>query len=349
MTPAKSVMKLIAYKSNLGLILKSNTTYYSENLSATHFLINGKSCTPLNGNWFLLDDKEITSVQKKVPESLVHIGWELDITNPIAGLGLPKTQTTEELKCLYNCDKEEYEYQGVLAGVGSLYKKVFETAPERWEDVDFEVQVIREIEIDNLSKPVEMKVMSYNQGQFGVKPLEFDLKAVTSWSELEKILTPEFLLHERPCEISSQNLYKIIRTHIVQNLDRTKCKITSDHDFCFTVKRIVQVKPYVVRREQYKTGIRSYSPPKFKNETVSTKEVDCFEMTHDQADGNGRGYKGYTIIPALKAKNLKELSEYLKQYLDDLIADLNSTVVECEHCNGTGHIVHQLKHPKGNV
>lgn len=341
-------VKFIAYKSNLGLILKVDAGYYRQDLSSTN-LINNKVVSPLNNGWYLLDEHEVVSVQKKIPESLVQVGWELDITNPIEGLGLPKTQTTEELKCFYNCDKEEYEYQGALAGVGGLYKKVFEKVPERWENVDFEVRVLREIEIDNLSKPVEMKVMSYNQGQFGVKPLEFDLKSVTTWGELEKILTPEFLLHERPCEISSQNLYKIIRTHIVQKLDRTKCKITSDHDFCFTVKRIVQVKPYVVRREQYKTGIRSYSPSKFKNETVSTKEVDCFEMTHDQADGNGRGYKGYTIIPSLKANNLKELSEYLKQYLDDLIADLNSTVVECEHCNGTGHIVQQLKHPKGKV
>lgn len=340
-------VKFLAYKSNIGLILKADSGYYRQDLSSVN-LINNKVVSPLNNGWYLLDDHEIVSVQKKVPESLVHIGWELDITSPVAGLSLPETQTTEELKCFYNCDKEEYEYQGDLAAVGNLYKKVYEKVPERWEDVDFEVQVLREIEIDNLSKPVEMKVMSYNQGQFGVKPLEFDLKAVTSWSELEKILTPEFLLHERPCEISSQNLYKIIRTHIVQKLDRTKCKITSDYDFCFTVKRIVQVKPYVVRREQYKTGIRSYSPPKFKDETVSTKEVECFEMTHTEVE-NGKGYKGYTIIPALKAKNLKELSEYLKQYLDDLIADLNSTVVECEHCNGTGHIVHQLKQPKGSV
>lgn len=343
---SKSSVTFLAYKTNLGLILKSDTGYYPQDLSKL-YLINGKSCSVLNNSWFLLDDQEITSVQKKVPESQVQVGWELDSNNQIAGLGLPKTQTMEELKYFYNSDTEEYEYQGLLAGVGNLYKKVYETIPERWEEIDFEVQIIRNLEIENISKPVEMKIMSYHQlGQYGVKPLEFDLKSVTTWGELEKILTPEFLLHERPCEISSQNLYKIIRTHVVQNLDRTKCKITSDHDFCFTVKRIVQVKPYVVRKEQYKGLFKSYNPPKFKNETVTTKEVDCFEMTHDQADGNGRGYKGYTIIPALKANNLKQLSEYLKQYLDDLITNLNTPVVECEHCSGTGHIIKGVSHPK---
>lgn len=345
---AKSSIKFLAYKTNLGLILKSDTGYYPQELSKL-YLINNRVVSPLNNNWFLLDDQEITSVKKKVPESQVQVGWELDSTNQIAGLGLPKTQTMEELKYFYNSSEEEYQYQGLLAGVGNLYKKVFETVPECWEDVDFEIQIIRNLEIENISKPVEMKIMSYHQGNFGVKPLEFDLKSVTTWDELEKILTPEFLLHERPCEISSQNLYKIIRTHIVQNLDRTKCKITSDYDFCFTVKRLVQVKPYVVKIEQYKGAFKSYNPPKFKNETITVKEVDCFEMTHDQGDGNGRGYKGYTIIPALKANNLKQLSEYLKQYLDDLITNLNTPVVECQHCNGTGHIVHQLKHPKGSV
>ena len=342
---SKSSVTFLAYKTNLGLILKSATDYYPQDLPKL-YLINNKVVSPLNNSWFLLDDQNITSVQKKVPESQVQVGWELDSTNQIAGLGLPKTQTMEELKYFYNSDKEEFEYQGLLAGVGNLYKKVYETVPERWEEIDFEVQIIRNLEIENISKPIEMKVISYHQGQYGVKPLEFDLKSVTTWGELEKILTPEFLLHERPCEISSQNLYKMIRTHIIQKLDRSKCKITSDHDFCFTVKRIVQVKPYVVRKEQYKGLFKSYNPPKFKNETVTTKEVDCFEMTHDQADGNGRGYKGYTIIPALKADNLKQLSEYLKQYLDDLITNLNTPVIECQHCNGTGHIVKGVDHPK---
>lgn len=344
MTP-KSSIKFLAYKTNLGLILKSDTGYYPQDLSKL-YLINNRVVSSLNNNWFLLNSQEIASVKEKVPESQVQIGWELDSANQIAGLGLPKTQTMEELKYFYNYDKEEYEYQGLLAGVGNLYKKVFETVPERWEEIDFEIQIIRNLEIENISNPIEMKIMSYHQGNFGVKPLGFDLKSVTTWGELEKILTPEFLLHERPCEISSQNLYKIIRTHVVQNLDRSKCKITSDYDFCFTVKRLVQVKPYVVRKEQYKGLFKSYNPPKFKNETVTVKEVDCFEMTHDQADGNGRGYKGYTIIPALKANNLKQLSEYLKQYLDDLITNLNTPVVECEHCKGTGHIVKNLDHPK---
>ncbi len=346
MTPKTSV-KFLAYKTNLGLILKSNVPYYPQDLSKL-YLINNKIVSPLNKSWFLLDDQEIISVQKKVPESQVQVGWELDSNNQIAGLGLPKTQTMEELKYFYNSDKEEYEYQGPLAGVGNLYQKVFETIPEYWEEINFEIQIIRNIniEIENISNPIEMKIMSYHQGDFGIKPLEFDLKSVTTWGELEKILTPEFLLHERPCEISSQNLYKIIRTHVIQNLDRSKCKITSDYDFCFGVKRIVPVKPYVVKNEQYKAGFKSYNPPKFKNETVTTKEVDCFEMTHDQADGNGRGYKGYTIIPALKANNLKQLSEYLKQYLDDLITNLNTSVLECQHCAGTGHIVKGLDHPK---
>lgn len=344
MTP-KSSVTFLAYKTNLGLILKVSVPYSTQDLSKLYFF-NNKVVSHLNNSWFLLGDQEITSVQKKVPESHVQIGWELDSNNQISGLGLPKTQTMEELKYFYNSDKEEYEYQGLLAGVGNLYKKVYETVPERWEEIDFEIQILRNLEIENISNPIEMKIMSYHQGQYGVKPLEFDLKSVTTWDELEKILTPEFLLHERPCEISSQNLYKIIRTHIIQKLDRTKCKITSDHDFCFTVKRIVQVKPYVVRKEQYKGLFKSYNPPKFKNETVTVKEVDCFEMTHDQADGNGRGYKGYTIIPALKANNLRQLSEYLKQYLDDLITNLNTPVVECQHCNGTGHIIKGINHPK---
>mgnify|MGYP003564225468 CR=1 FL=1 len=50
MTPKTSV-KFLAYKTNLGLILKSDTGYYPQNLAGL-YLINGKTCSPLNDNWF---------------------------------------------------------------------------------------------------------------------------------------------------------------------------------------------------------------------------------------------------------------------------------------------------------
>ncbi|MFK5882928.1 MAG: hypothetical protein QM489_01155 [Candidatus Izemoplasma sp.] len=44
-----------------------------------------------------------------------------------------------------------------------------------------------------------------------------------------------------PCEISSQDLYNIIRERVKQNINYENAAITSDYDFCFTVKRKLQV------------------------------------------------------------------------------------------------------------
>ena len=347
MVSVQPQLVLQAYKSNIGLILKDIGSHYTYKKFDEGYLFNNKKVNPLSAGWYLFDEQEISSIQKKVPAKYVQTGWALDVDGEIQGLGLPKTLSLDDLSLSWDDEQECDVYHGKFTSVGKLYKPVHEQTKESWDEIPFEVQIIREITIDNISNPVEMKVSTYRDG-YGISKTEIDLKSVTTWEALESILTPEFLLHERPCSISSENMYKIIRAYINEHLDRSKCKITDDYNFCFAVKRLVKVKPYIVKTEKYKTGFKSYNPPKFINETMTFKEVACFEMTHSGVE-NGRGYKGYTIIPALKANNLKELSEYLKQYLDDLIADLNSTVVECEHCNGTGHIVHQLKHPKGSV
>lgn len=34
---------------------------------------------------------------------------------------------------------------------------------------------------------------------------------------------------------------------------------------------------------------------------------------------------------------------YIKQYLEDLMYNLNASVKECECCNGTGHLLNEIK------
>jgi hypothetical protein len=60
---------------------------------------------------------------------------------------------------------------------------------------------------------------------------------------LERMLTPEFALHERPCSITSKQTYDIVRYYVKENIDPKQAEVTSDYDFCFTVKKKVAIKP----------------------------------------------------------------------------------------------------------
>lgn len=86
-----------------------------------------------------------------------------------------------------------------------------------------------------------------------------------------------------------------------------------------------------------KQGKKLKTKPATKNE----KLVEVFEMTWAGYKGSG-GYEGYTCIPELKGSSLEDLGEKLESYLSNLVEVLNRRVVECEHCNGTGHLVENV-------
>ena len=159
------------------------------------------------------------------------------------------------------------------------------------------------------------------------------ISSVASFSELSEMMTPDLLLHNQPCSISSEQTYKIIRKHVSDNIDPKWAVITSDYDFCFTVKKKIAIKPITRTYEQTKSNGRSYAKPRLSTKTTTHKESEIFEMTH-----SGRCYKGYTPISGFKGDSLQELINNIDQYLSELMTYINEPLSECQHCNGTGHI-----------
>ena len=325
--------KLIAYQSNLGLIFKSDG-YYPADYSK--FIVNGITPELVNNKWYKIPQNEIHSFKQLQCGKNTQVGWKLKKESP--NIALPTNLTMQELSQVYDDDIEEMVWTGEFKSIVNLYEPVWETSDPFYEDVDFELTVVRTISIEGITNPIEMKVRSV-EGNYKGTAQELDLSKIANYEEIEQILTPEFLLHERPCHLSSLSMYKIVRSYVQQNLDPKQCKITSDYDFCFTVKKIIKVKPYEVRNEKLKANLKSFNPPRYETSIVQTKEVEVFKMSHDTAGGRGLSYKGYEAIKPLYANNLKDLAEKLKSYLEDLIYNLNTPVAECQHCNGTGHIV----------
>lgn len=329
---------LIAYKTNLGLIFSAKNFSYTD---FSKFLINGKHPEKLRTvagtSWYKIDDDVITSFQVLAPEKNTQIGWKLKKDTP--NISIPAELSMEELSKVYDDDEEEYVFTGKWKALANLYEPIYHTSQAGYTEEEFEVTIIREIEIENISEPVQMKVKSL-EGSFNGKVMELDLTSITNYEEIEQILTPEFLMHERPCHLTSHAMYKIVRQFVRQHINPLVATITSDYEFCFNVAKKVAVKPYEIKREKYKSLFKSYNPPRFETSIATTKQVEIFKMSHDKAGDRGAGpYKGYSSIAPLYASNLQELAGKLKAYLDDLMYNINMPVKECECCNGTGHIV----------
>lgn len=161
-----------------------------------------------------------------------------------------------------------------------------------------------------------------------------DLSSIVKYEDFELFMTPSLMLHTRPCSLTSKQTYNIIRNYVKENINPKEARVTSDYDFCFTVKKVVHTKPWIKSTEILKTNGKSYKKPKFSKEEISSELVEVFEMTHDE-----REYGNYTTISGFTGSNLKDLEQNIKQYLDKLMQTLNTPVKKCEHCSGTGAII----------
>lgn len=335
-------MKVQYYKTNVGNFFRiiSGVSYYGSNTLAGNNIveINGvdvSNLQPHNANWYLIDT-ELKDFKKKTHETKKHIGWKLK--NPkIASEELPEVLEVHQIERDYD---EDDGYTGSHAQYFALYEPVYETIPSEILPVEVEVTLLREIDVGNYSKPAEMKV-DVREGSFGGKTQTVDLSSIVNISEIEALLTPEFMHHTRPCSLSSEQVYKIVRQHILSNIDSKVARVTSNYDFCFTVEKVVETKPYPTKKEQLTRSGRSYKPPRFTTASASTKLQKIFEMTWAGYKGSG-GYQGYTCIEGWSADSLQELYDNMQKYLSELMQEINKPVVECQHCNGTGCITKSI-------
>lgn len=213
----------------------------------------------------------------------------------------------------------------------NLYELKYDTQKGGFRDVEnVEIQVV--CEVSNFELPPEINYKTIQEKGWNKQEVKIT-NADVNHQMLDKLIIPEVMLHNYPCEISSIQLYHIIRQYIKDNIDTKYAKITSDYDFCFTVKKMIPLhspkdfsytNPFArTKKERSKVhyGVSEY------------KEVEVFSMTHDQ-----KRYEGYTPISPIRANSQKELKEKIDKYLEDLIKYINEPLVECEHCNGTGWI-----------
>lgn len=338
------MIKIEAHKTNLGVFFKIIGNYGLQTLKSTN--LSSINSTPIAdietayAGWYVID--ELKGFMRTKAAQNVLIGFDL-IQTHLECDKIPKHIRIEDIEEEWNEDSSKYEWTGKHAGLRELYSSSYEYIEGGEEEVFPEITYKDELTISNWKSPVEMKVNVQQEGRYGsVNIVETDLSKIATFSDLDRMLVPEFMLPERPCSLSSQQVYKIIRAHVIANIDGKVAKIDSNYDFCFSVQKIVSTAPYEYKKEILTSKGNSYKPPRFSKETLSTKKARIFEMTWYGAD-KGRGYGDYTCVEAWRGDNLEDLHNNIKRFLDELMHVINSPAHECKECNGCGTIFSKMQ------
>ena len=223
-------------------------------------------------------------------------------------------------------DKDKYDNDVI----DSLYSYKFDRASDYFKDVEYEIEEILDIENYTFPPQIEYKgihKVNWNEETYKIKNCDVKHQLI------DEIIYPEVMLHNRPCEFTSKQMYDITRQYILENIDNKVAKITSNYNFCFTVCKIIPLlEPETItyqnifartkrERSKVRTTIKKY------------EEKKIFEMTDVQ-----ERYKGYPVIPKVVANSETELKEKVDTWLAGLIEIINKPLCTCPTCSGNGYI-----------
>lgn len=263
-------------------------------------------------NWMRI--KKFPRIVERRIVKTVNARYELKDPD-FASEKLPKTIPYDE--------KENYAYDVV----DSLYQYKSDTLPPQMEPVEIEIQTVLKME-----KYAEPSLKFDAIHKFDYRDSIYQITSADVEHQLfDKLIFPEICLAHRPCSLSSKQVYDITRQYVLSHIDSEVAEITSNYDFCFTVKkRIPKIEPETVIYQNF-FARKKKDRMKIRTSVKSFNQYEIFQMTHAQEN-----YRGYTAIPAMYANSEAELKEKMNEWLTSLMNIINAPICECPHCNGTG-------------
>jgi hypothetical protein len=289
--------------------------YHHSSLNSLYF--DGK--TPketFSANWKLID-KYPEKIQKLQSVPDVNLRYEIK-DNEMVSAKLPAIIPYEEYS--------KYD-ENIIC---SLYEYQSDKQDSIMIDVECEIDVIMEVE--NFEMPPVINYNTIKKSLWNDQKIKITNKNINH-QLFDRIIFPEIMLHTRPCSISSHNLYCLVRQYIKENIDSKVARITSDYDFCFTVKKLVPlIEPVTVSHSNI-FAKKKKDREKISYSTKGFKEIDIFQMTHAQEK-----YRGYTVIDPIFADSEAQLKEKIDEFLETLIKLINKPLLQCNCCNGTGYL-----------
>ena len=297
---------------------KTGGYYYDHHISQIKNLLfdDEKPAETFAQNWYQIN-RYPEKIQREIIGERTNERYELKNKDLISEK-LPET--------IPYIDRGNYEREII----DTLYKYTFDVLPNRLEDISLDITVI--MEVDNFKPAPLIHYTGIHKWDYKDVPYDITNADVNSqW--FDRIIFPEILLPSRPCSFSSKQVYDITRQYVRDHIDGSKAKITSDYDFCFTVKKIVPlIEPETISYQNIFARIKK-ERSKIRYSTKKFNEFIIFEMTHDQ-----RRYENYTVIKAIYGNNEDDLKSKMDEWLETLISIINKPLDMCPHCNGNGYL-----------
>lgn len=331
------MIKIVAIQSPNGVLITDNVdnqNYFNTQLASK--IINGNIAKKsFHKDWFIVEG-EVKSIQQKRSGNIINERYIL-INPELASDKIRPEFNKFDVYSHYDDDEDKTIWKNNFGTIASLYKYTYDREPDYLEDLEFECITLCNLselpKLTSFSYPAQIGQYRYDgMGTITEKSLKFNL--------IDEIIFPKPLLENRPCSLSSQDTYKIIREHVKLNINPNYAEITSDYDFCFKVEKKIPLHEI----ETYQVNVNLFTKKKAKYETRYRKfrKVQVFEMTH-AGQNNGRGYDKYTVIQGIKGDNPEDLQNKLDRYLENLMNIINEPLHDCPHCAGMGVILNDKK------
>jgi len=318
MSDEKTVIQMV--KTDDGCLISDcdklsgyNSDYHNNIISG--WLFDGeKPDETFQKNWFYIG-KYPEKIERKEPDTSKNGRYELS----------DKTMVSEQLPLVI-----KHESMGDADPRYNLYVYKTDKIIGKMVTADCEIKVI--FECTGFVKEGKFSFKGTDKKYNSSEKLNIT-NADIDHQMFDKILYPSCLLHCMISSISSDDLYKIIRQYIIENIDNVQAKITCDYDFCFAVKkRIAHYAPKeFTYRDVFATTKRQRS--KIHHGISRYDEHEVFQMTP-----NSQKYKGYTVLKGIEASTESELQQKIKELLESLIEKINRPMAPCKHCKGKGYI-----------
>lgn len=277
--------------------------------------------------WFILK-KEPKTIQRKVRQPDINHRYEL-IDTSMESDKIPIVLDRENVATYINYS---WVWKTEFSHLQSLYELKSDLQPDKLEDVIFEFIVLMSVK----DVPTPQKI------SYDVQRTHWRHEGLTQITNgniinqlMDRLVFPKPILPQLPCRLSSDDTYKIVREYIKTNIDSKVAEITSDYDFCFTVKKKIPLSEPI----KYQTDVNwslfgRKRKPRMETRYRSERLVECFEMTTES-----KKYGNYTVIKGVEGANSDDLKEKLDAYLDGLIKFINEPIKDCPNCKGLGVII----------
>lgn len=324
-------MKIYGIQTKDGVLLseKIETSYSRSDLD--NYFFNGEKPTKtFHKDWVRISSAPI-KLEKTVSQKDINHRYEL-IDKELESEKFPLVFQREEVTC-YNSDEYEYYWKEEYKHLRSLYKLFSDKQSDKLVEMEFEYEQIAEV--DEIKNPEGFQYTVLSDSSWNhMGTVELDESKVQH-QLVDKIMFPNILLNNKPSKLSSIQMFEVVRQYVKQNIDLKVAKVTSDYNFCFTVKKVISISdPYEQKNEIMKQNGRPYKSPKYNRKYIKNREVEIFEMTHSE-----KNYEGYTPIPEMIGENIEDLKEKVDKYCKELIDAINKPLIDCSHCDGRGVLI----------